>query len=196
METGRIIVVSAPSGAGKSTLLRIARENLPQLYVTISATTRLPRPGEVDGKDYYFISREQFQDSVAKNAFAEWAEVHGHLYGTYKSEIDRHITAGETILLEVDVQGMRSIKALYPDMVSIFITPPGMDELKNRLIRRGTDEAGDIEIRLANARREMAARDEFDYCVVNDTLDRAAAMFVAIIRETIRRQAFLETKLK
>ena len=115
--------------------------------------------------------------------FAEWAEVHGHLYGTYKSEIERHLHAGGTIVLELDVQGMRSIKRLYPEMRSVFIAPPDMEELKRRLVLRGVNTPGDMEVRLANARKEMVAIEEFDHCVINDALDQAAKYLARIFQE-------------
>lgn len=184
MEKGSLFVVSAPSGAGKSTLLNLARKSLPSLAVTVSATTRAPRLGEVDGADYYFVTRQAFEESLQKGAFAEWAEVHGHLYGTYKSEIERHIHAGVTIVLELDVQGMRSIKALYPEMISVFIAPPSLRELERRLVARGANDPADMQVRLENARKEMEARDEFDHTVVNDDLERAAAELTAILGAT------------
>lgn len=185
MDRGRIFVVSAPSGAGKSTLLNLAREQLSRLAVTVSATTRAPRQGEVDGTDYYFVTRRAFEAALKKGAFAEWAEVHGQLYGTYKSEIERHLHAGATIVLELDVQGMRSIKALYPKMISIFIAPPSLEELERRLIARGANAPEDMEVRLANALGEMAAIDEFDFTIVNDDLDTAVADLVAILGGTV-----------
>lgn len=182
MGRGLVFVVSAPSGAGKSTLLSIARKRLPDLAVTVSATTRQPRPGEKDGVDYYFLSREEFREAIAQNAFAEWAEVHGQFYGTFKSEIERHIGRGGTIVLELDVQGMQSIKSLYPDMVSIFIVPPSLEELKCRLISRGTNEEEDIRLRLANATREMEAQSEFDHIIVNDDVENTATQLVALFQ--------------
>ncbi len=182
MNTGRIIVVSAPSGAGKSTLLRMVKAEIPDLAVTISATTRVPRPGETDGKDYYFLTHQQFLKAIHANKFAEWAEVHGRLYGTYRSEIDTRIRDGATLLLELDVQGMRNIRRLYPDMVAIFIRPPNMKELEHRLVLRGVNNAKDMMTRLANAENEMAAIGEFDYCIVNDEADHAAEELIAIIR--------------
>lgn len=181
MDRGRIFVVSAPSGAGKSTLLNLARKQLPRLAITVSATTRAPRQGEVDGIDYYFVTRREFEESVKSGAFAEWAEVHGHLYGTYKSEIERHLHAGTIIVIEVDVQGMRSIKELYPGMISIFIAPPSLEELERRLIVRDANDPEDMGVRLANARREMAAQNEFDFKIVNEDLDKAVADLVAIL---------------
>lgn len=195
-ETGRIIVVSAPSGAGKSTLLGMVRRELLHLSVTVSATTRPPRPGEVEAKDYYFTSREQFLEDITAGRFAEWAEVHGHLYGTHKSEIERRLLAGGTVVLELDVQGMRSIKRLYPQMCSIFIVPPDLDTLKKRLVLRGVNTPTDMEVRLKNARNEMAAIAEFDHCVVNDDLDVAAKALVKIIEGSAFSEDACGIKLK
>ena len=175
-------MVSAPSGAGKSTLLGLVRKALPHLAITISATTRPPRPGEVDGKDYYFRSRKAFEDAIERHEFAEWAEVHGNLYGTYKTEINRRIKEGKSVLLEVDVQGMRNIRTLYPEMVAIFIAPPSLAELEERLILRGVNDEKDMQVRLSNAAIEMQASEEFDHVVVNDDLDRAAAELTGLIQ--------------
>jgi guanylate kinase len=183
MKAGRVFVVSAPSGAGKSTLLEIVGKKFPGLYITVSATTRTPRPGEMDGIDYYFVSSKQFEDGIKQGVFAEWAEVHGNLYGTYKTEIDDKIREGTATLLELDVQGMRTIKALYPEMCSIFITPPSMEELEHRLKVRGVNEAADMCLRLANAAVEMAAIKEFDYIVVNDDVARASAELSAVLNK-------------
>lgn len=182
MGKGHIFVVSAPSGAGKSTLLAIARKRLPNLAVTVSVTTRQPRSGEKDGVDYYFRSRDEFMQAIHRDEFAEWAEVHGQFYGTFKSEIERHTKQGGTIVLELDVQGMRSIKKRYPNMISIFIVPPSITELENRLISRGANDTDDIRLRLNNAKHEMAAQDEFDYIVVNDVMEKAASQLIDLLQ--------------
>lgn len=181
MQKGAIIVVSAPSGAGKSTLINMVRERIPNLVISVSATTRSARPGEVEGRDYYFISRQAFQEGIEKGLFAEWAEVHGNYYGTYNSEIARCVESGNIALLELDVQGMRSIKKHYPDMRSIFIAPPSLEELEQRLVLRGVNEAQDMAVRLANAAVEMAASHEFDHVVVNDKVDLAAETLARLI---------------
>lgn len=180
--TGRLVVVSAPSGAGKTTLIAKAAERLPQLAVAVSVTTRPPRPGERDGVDYYFFTPERFDRCLADDAFVEWAEVHGNRYGTMKSEIDRHLARGRIVLFELDVQGMRSMRKLYPRMTSVFIAPPSLEELEHRLVLRGVNDADDMAVRLKNAAEEMRAQDEFDHVVVNDDLERATAQLTAIIQ--------------
>ena len=181
-ERGVLMVMSAPSGAGKRTLLEKVRERRPGVDTTVSATTRPPRPGEVDGVDYHFLDRGEFDRRVAAGEFVEWAEVHGNRYGTLHAELDRRLAAGRDLVLELDVQGMRSLKARRPDAVTVFLMPPSLEELERRLRRRGTEGEDVIALRLRNAREEMAARDEFDHVVVNDELDRAAAEMEAILR--------------
>ena len=174
-ETAKLIVLSAPSGAGKNTLIaRIRARGIP-VAVTVSATTRSPRPGEVSGEHYYFISRDEFQRKLVENAFYEWAEVHGNFYGTLCEEVDRCLASGSHVMLELDVQGWRHMRTLRPDAVSIFLMPPSFEELERRLRARGANDEADIQLRLKNARAEVAARDEFDYVIVNDDLERAAA---------------------
>jgi guanylate kinase len=191
-QTGLIIVISAPSGAGKNTVIRKLREIEPNLTHTISATTRAPRKGEENGREYYFLPVEEFERRVAANAFAEWAEVHGNLYGTLLSELDRCQAAGADVILEVDVQGMRNLLALDYDLVSVFIMPPSMEELERRLRLRGTDSEEVIAVRLANAVNEVASRGKFDYIVVNDKVERAADDIAAILRAERRRSFRLE----
>ncbi len=181
-QDGLLIVISAPSGAGKRTVIERLRAQEPRLAHTVSATTRPPRTGEADGQDYYFLSRADFEAKVAAGQFAEWAEVHNNLYGTLTSELDRCLAADGEVLLEVDVQGMRNLRGLGYDLVSIFVMPPSMEELERRLRARGTDSNDVIAVRLANAEGEVAARGEFDYIVVNDKVERAADDIAAILR--------------
>ncbi len=185
---GRLVVVAAPSGAGKGTLLRRVREQVPNSVVTVSATTRPPRPGETHGVEYYFYTPDEFDQLIEKDALVEWAHVHGQRYGTLKSEIDRLLTDDVIVIFEVDVQGMRAIKRLYPDMVSIFIAPPSMAELARRLVLRGVNDTEDMALRLNNAEEEMAARHEFDHIVVNDDIERASAELTALVRGDSRGQ--------
>lgn len=174
-ETAKLIVLSAPSGAGKNTLLaRIRARGIP-VAVSVSATTRMPRPGEVDGEHYHFISRAEFEQKLSENAFYEWAEVHGNLYGTLREEVDRCLASGSHVVLELDVQGRRHMRSLRPDAVSVFLMPPSFEELERRLRARGANDEADIQLRLKNAREEVAAQDEFDHVIVNDDLNRAAA---------------------
>lgn len=178
---GRIFVVSAPSGAGKNTVLREALRRDAELALSITATTRAPRPGEADGVDYVFLSAEEFDRRIAEGAFVEWADVHGHRYGTLREPLDRLLASGRDAVLQIDVQGMRSLRASGLPVVTIFLAPPSLDELERRLRDRGTERENTIRLRLENARRELAARDEYDYVVVNDVVDHAVDRLLAIV---------------
>jgi guanylate kinase len=182
MQQGILLVISAPSGAGKRTIIDALRRGRPDIETTISATTRAPRVGEIDGQDYYFLDRTEFERRRDVGRFVEWAEVHGNLYGTLEEELDRCLGRGADVLLELDVQGMRALRQLRRDAVSVFLMPPSLDELERRLRSRGTDREADIRLRLANARSEVAANREFDYIVINDEVERAAADLAAILR--------------
>jgi len=182
VQNGLLIVVSAPSGAGKRTVLQRLAETESGLATTVSATTRAPRAGEIEGRDYYFLSREVFDRRVTAGDFVEWAEVHGHRYGTLQSELDRLTASGKDVVIEIDVQGMRNLRTLRKDMISVFIVAPSQAELERRLRERGTNSQEDIALRLRNAEMEMAGRHEYDYIVINDELDRAAADLRAILR--------------
>ncbi len=180
---GVLLVISAPSGAGKLTLLNKVRESQAGSFVTtVSATTRAPRTGEVDGQDYYFLTREVFEAKRNADEFVEWAEVHGNLYGTLFSELDRCLATGKDVILELDVQGMESLKEIRHEVVTVFLMPPSLEVLEERLRKRGTDEDDVIALRLKNAGDEMAQRHGFDYIVVNDKIDQAASDLEAIIR--------------
>jgi len=180
--SGVLLVISAPSGAGKLTLLNAVRARMEDQFVTtISATTRPPRNGETHGVDYYFIDRDSFVARRERGEFAEWAEVHGNLYGTLNAELDRCLETGKDVILELDVQGMRNLCALRQDAVSVFLMPPSLEELEVRLRKRGTDDEDVIALRLKNARVEMAERHAFDYIVVNDKIEAAARDLEAII---------------
>lgn len=185
---GLLIVMSAPSGAGKQALLARLRETEPGILSTVSATTRPPRAGEMHGRDYYFLSREDFARRLDAGDFVEWAEVHGNCYGTLGEELDRCLATGQDVLLELDVQGMRHLRALRPDVLTVFLLPPSFEELERRLRKRNANAEDDMALRLRNAREEMAAQHEFDYRIVNDNLDRAASEMADIIRrERLRR---------
>lgn len=177
------IVISAPSGTGKSTLCRKLQERIPDLDFSISCTTRPKRSNETDGHDYYFISRDVFEEKLADGAFAEYEEVHGNFYyGTLKETLENSRRENIKVLLEVDVKGAMSIKSLYPEeTVTIFISPPSEDHLRKRLEKRGTDSAERIEKRLERIREEYPYRERFDHQVVNDNLDEAVEDLIEII---------------
>jgi guanylate kinase len=184
---GRIFVISAPSGAGKTTLRRAALERLPDLLYSVSYTTRHPRLGEVSGRDYEFISLAEFEEGVGAGRWAEWAQVHGNYYGTSAEVLRRAVAAGRDILLDIDVQGARQICGRFPQSVTIFIMPPSLDTLAERLQARGADDPEAIALRLRNAREEMAQKDEYDHVIVNDRLAAAVEELIAVI-ESYRKK--------
>ena len=173
MSQGKLIVISGPSGVGKGTLVKKLLANDKNFCVSISATTRKKRTGEVDGKDYYFFSKEQFEEYIQKNKFAEYAKYAGHYYGTLCSTIDRELIKGNYLILEIDVQGAFQIKEKYPDAKLIFILPPNLAELKNRLIDRNTETPEAIKNRLSQVDREISCANDFDIKVVNDDIELA-----------------------
>ncbi|WP_148894270.1 guanylate kinase [Geothermobacter ehrlichii] len=178
---GILFVVSAPSGAGKTTLCRYLVDMFPEIRQSISFTTRTPREGEVDGVDYHFVGRETFERMVAEGAFAEWAEVHGNLYGTSLRTLQQAREAGEDILLDIDCQGAAQLRDRLDDAVFVFILPPSLKELERRLRGRQTDAEDVIARRLANARREIAQAHWYDYLLVNADLEESAAQLRAIV---------------
>jgi guanylate kinase len=159
---------------GKGTLVAKVRANRPQLGLTVSATTRSPRPGEIDGESYYFIDDDEFSRRVEAGEFLEWANVHGHRYGTLKSEVQKNLDAGRSVILEIDVQGGLNVRHAFPGAVLVFIEPPSAEELERRLRGRKTEDEAAIECRLANSRKEMECAPLYDVRIVNDDLDRAA----------------------
>ena len=179
---GRLFILSAPSGTGKSTVGRLVREHMPQLEYSVSLTTRAPRPGEKEGEDYHFVSREQFQAKVAAGEMAEWAEVCGNLYGTSAKVLAQALDQGRHILLDIDVQGARQLRQRFSQAVFIFLQPPSMGELERRLRGRGTEDDQAIAARLAQAQNEMQEAQHYDFQVVNDDLARAVVEVITIIR--------------
>jgi guanylate kinase len=177
----RVFVITGPSGVGKGTLIRLLRERLPELALSVSATTRAPRPGEEDGVDYHFLSDAEFARRVDAGDFVEWAEYSGRRYGTLRPELQRRIDAGRPVVLEIEVQGARQVRGAMPEAVQIFIEPPDGEALKDRLIGRGTDDQVEIARRLAVAEEELAAAGEFQYRVCNDRLDEAVARLQEIV---------------
>lgn len=171
--SAKLFVVSGPSGVGKGTLVSLLRDKRPNLGLTVSATTRSPRPGEVDGVAYHFLSDEEFKKRVDAGEFLEWAHVHGHCYGTLKSEVDRLISAGQSVVLEIDVQVGLMVHKQYPNAILVFIKPPSFEELEQRLRGRGTEDEKTISTRLSNASREMEYANDYTVCIVNDNLETA-----------------------
>ncbi|HEX4735432.1 MAG TPA: guanylate kinase [Thermoleophilaceae bacterium] len=165
-----VLVITGPSGVGKGTLIRLLLARFPRMALSVSATTREPRPGEEDGVDYRFLSPEEFEERIDNEEFLEWAEYAGNRYGTLRSELDRD---AHPLVLEIEVQGARQVRSRVRDAVSVFIAPPSEEALRTRLVGRGSDSPEQIERRLETAWNELAARDEFDHVVVNDDLDAA-----------------------
>jgi guanylate kinase len=178
--SGRLFIISAPSGAGKSTLCRAMLDHFPDLLYSVSYTTRSPRQGEHNGVDYYFITKDNFEKGIAQHRWAEWAEVHGNYYGTSADYLDKKLLAGHDLLLDIDVQGVTQILKRYPEAITIFIMPPSLEDLKQRLEARGTDSPAVVAMRLDNARKEMAQKDMYRHIVINDRLPDATADMINI----------------
>jgi guanylate kinase len=179
--SGNLFIVSAPSGAGKTSLVRSLLASNQQVDISVSYTTRMPRPGEVDGEDYHFVSRETFLSMAKHGDFLESAEVYGNLYGTSQSWIEAEIVSGRDILLEIDWQGAAQVRRAFPDCISIFILPPSLQALEDRLRARGQDDVNVIARRLHAAKEDIAHVVEFDYVIINDKLDVALQEFNAIV---------------
>src|SRR5512145_529040 len=179
---GNLYVVAAPSGAGKTTLVRLLLEQEATVHLSISFTTRAPRPGEQSGREYHFVEAAEFQAMIAREEFLEWAEVHGNFYGTSKKWIADQLVAGHDVLLEIDWQGAQQVRALFAEAIGVFIMPPSMEELTRRLTGRGTDSADVIARRLSAAQAEMRHVGEFDYVIINDQLAQALDDLRAVVR--------------
>ncbi|HET7072634.1 MAG TPA: guanylate kinase [Mycobacterium sp.] len=180
---GRVVVLSGPSAVGKSSVVRRLRERIPNLQFSVSATTRAPRPGEVDGVDYHFVSPDRFQQLIDEGALLEWAEIHGGLHrsGTPAEPVRAATEAGLPVLIEVDLAGARAVKQALPEAITVFLAPPSWEDLKARLVGRGTETPEAMRRRLDTARTEMAAQDDFDEVVVNSRLESACAELVSLL---------------
>ena len=178
---GIVFIVSAPSGAGKTTLTRKVLSVYPEMSLSVSCTTRRPREGEKPGEDYHFVSEKRFRQMLSAGDFAEWAEVHGSLYGTPRRVLERHLGRGRDVLLDIDVQGARQIKQHFASAVAIFVLPPSLDELRRRLSARGTDARKTIQQRWRNARHEIQEIQGYDYFILNRDVDEAVTRLAAII---------------
>ncbi|NIA04637.1 MAG: guanylate kinase [Proteobacteria bacterium] len=190
MSRGILLVLSAPSGGGKTTILKKVMAGLPGLVFSVSHTTRKPRPGEQDGRDYYFVSRLEFESIRDRHpsGFLEWAEVHGNLYGTSRAAVEQRLGGGRDVVLDIDVQGAAQIRQ-SADPVTVFIAPPSLAELEARLRGRGTENEQTLALRLENAKQELTTMDLYDYLVVNDRLDEAVeSLRSIIIAERCRRR--------
>jgi guanylate kinase len=175
MSAGKLIVITGPSGVGKGTIVRSLIARHPELYLSISTTTRKPRPDEINGKDYYFVSKQQFEIELERGELLEWAEYAGNYYGTPKNSVEIQLNRGKWVLLEIELIGARKVKQIFSNALLIFILPPSLKELKRRLIERGKDSPEAISRRLERAKAEIEAKDEFNIQIVNDDLETAIA---------------------
>jgi guanylate kinase len=181
MARGTLIIISGPSGAGKGTLVDRVVARVPRVWVSVSATTRQPRPGEVYGEDYLFLSPEDFRQRIDEGDFLEWAEVHGNRYGTLRSSVEARLAEGYDVILEIDPQGALQVKEIMPDAVLVFIVAPSFEELERRIRRRGAETDEQVKTRLATAVRELALVDTYDHVVENDDVARATDELACII---------------
>ena len=183
----RVFVITGPSGVGKGTLIRTLLQRIPALELSVSATTRDPRPGEQDGVDYHFLTDPEFDKRVLEGEFVEHASYSGRRYGTLREGLERRVSRGAPVVLEIEVQGARQIRETLPDAVQVFIAPPSEEALRTRLVGRGTDSPEQVDARLATARQELLAQGEFPHVVVNDRLDDAVEAVEELMREGMAR---------
>lgn len=191
---GFLIVLSGPSGAGKNTLLSAVLPRVPDLVYSVSATTRPPRPGEIDGVHYHFLRDDEFQRMIDRGELLEWAEFAGYRYGTPRRFVMEKIAEGMTVITDIDIQGAKQIKRSLPEGVFVFLMPPSMQELRRRLVGRGTESSEGIAKRMSVAPDEMAAIEEYDYWILNEDLEEAAQTLIAIIRSERSKVSRIDTK--
>jgi guanylate kinase len=183
-----VFVITGPSGVGKGTLIRGLLERVPELELSVSATTRSPRPGERDGVEYHFLTPQEFDRRIEQGDFLEHAEYSGNRYGTLRSELEKRLSAGTPIVLEIEVQGARQVRQSIPDAAAVFIAPPSLEALRARLVGRGTDSPEEVDERLRTAERELEAQPEFSHVVVNDRLEQATDELEGIVRRWLPAQ--------
>ncbi len=181
MRRGNLFIVSGPSGAGKGTLVKELLGRVPDVWISVSVTTRPPRPGEEEGRDYFFLSDEEFDSLQKGGGLLEWAEVHGSRYGTPRAEVEARVAQGKQVILEIDPQGAMQVTKLEPDSVLVFVMAPSMDELRRRLEARGSETEDQVNLRLTNAEKELLFAEQYGHVVINDDIARAADELAAII---------------
>jgi len=185
---GEVIAVSAPSGAGKTTIVKKVLSKFPEIVFSVSATTRPMRDNEKEGTEYFFISDEEFKNKIESGEFVEWEKFYDYYYGTFRSFIDENINSGKSVLLEIDVKGALSIKKIYPDSHLIYILPPSYDELVKRLKNRKTETDGDFQKRIERAKMELSLKDQFDYIITNENLNKAIEETSILVKKIIYKE--------
>lgn len=182
MARGNLFIVSGPSGAGKGTLVKEVLHRVPDVWVSVSMTTRAPRPGEQDGEHYYFVAPEEFERLVSQNGLLEWAEVHGNRYGTPRAQVEARVREGKQVILEIDPQGAFQVRDLVAESILVFIMPPSPEELVRRLTERGSETEEQVAVRMKTAERELELVGKYDHVVINDDVSRASDELAGIIR--------------
>jgi guanylate kinase len=188
MQTACLFILSGPSGAGKGTLVRELLGRVPELWLSVSATTRGPRTGEIEGEHYFFLTPEEFRREVDDGGFLEWAEVHGNRYGTLRAPVQNRLDQGTSVVLEIDPQGAMQVKGQMPGSVLVFVEAPDMDELRRRLEKRGSETEEQVEGRLETAKKELSLAGTYDFVVINDDVSRAVDELEAIVRKCTSRE--------